>query len=269
MRRPIVWFMNDILSTDHFSPLMIRMVTGLARIAADQVALVSRQAMDAWVRAGGRRRGANVVISGIDTDDIARQLEDRARVVSYRARFTPDGRPLIGMFGRICRWKGQDVFLRAMAQVPGARAIVVGGTFFEEREFEQELKRLVSELALSERVEFVGHVEDPITLMAACDVVAHCSTAPEPSGRVITEAMFAGTPVIGSNAGGVPEFIVQNETGQLTPLNDHEALAEAIRRYLDNPQWSREVAAKARHSAEEKFSARATISGFQRAIESL
>lgn len=269
MRRPIVWFMNDILTTDHFSPLMIRMVTGLARIAADQVALVSQQAMDAWVRAGGRRRGANVVISGIDTDDIARQLEDRARVVSYRARFTPDGRPLIGMFGRICRWKGQDVFLRAMAQVPGARAIVVGGTFFEEREFEQELARLVTELALSERVEFVGHVEDPITLMAACDVVAHCSTAPEPSGRVITEAMFAGTPVIGSNAGGVPEFIVQNETGQLTPLNDHEALAAAIRRYLENPQWSREVAAKARHSAEEKFSARATISGFQRAIESL
>jgi len=269
MRRPIVWFMNDILSTDHFSPLMIRMVTGLARIAADQVALVSQQAMDAWVRAGGRRRGANVVISGIDTDDIARQLEDRARVVSYRARFTPDGRPLIGMFGRICRWKGQDVFLRAMAQVPGARAIVVGGTFFEEREFAQELSRLVTELALSDRVEFVGHVEDPITLMAACDVVAHCSTAPEPSGRVITEAMFAGTPVIGSNAGGVPEFIVQNETGQLTPLNDHEALAAAIRRYLDNPQWSREVAAKARHSAEEKFSARATISGFQRAIESL
>jgi glycosyltransferase involved in cell wall biosynthesis len=268
-RRPIVWFMNDILTTDHFSPLMIRMVVSLARVAADQVALVSQEAMDEWIRAGGRRRGASVVISGIDSDEIARQLEDRARVASYRARFTPDGRPLIGMFGRICRWKGQDVFLRAMAQVPGARAIVVGGTFFEEREFEQELKQLVGELGLADRVEFVGHVEDPITVMAACDVVAHCSTAPEPSGRVITEAMFAGVPVIGSNAGGVPEFIVQNETGQLTPLNDHAALAAAIRRYLDDPGWSREVAAKAQRRAEEKYSARATLSGFHRAIESL
>jgi glycosyltransferase involved in cell wall biosynthesis len=108
-----------------------------------------------------------------------------------------------------------------------------------------------------------------MTLMAACDVVAHCSPAPEPSGRVIAEAMFAGTPVIGSDAGGVPEFITHGQTGQLTPLNDPPALAAAIRRYLENPEWSRHVAAKARVSAEENFSSRATLRGFRRAIEAL
>ena len=76
--------------------------------------------------------------------------------------------------------------------------------------------------------------------------------------------------LIGLNpAGGVPEFISHGETGQLTPLNDHEALAVAIRRYLDDPAWSREVAAKARIRAEENYSSRATIRGFQRAIEAL
>jgi glycosyltransferase involved in cell wall biosynthesis len=269
MRRPILWFMNDILSTDHFHPAMIRMLLALSRYSADGVVLVSQESFNEWLRAGGRREGVSVVVSGIDPAQVSRQLGDPARVQELRQRFSPDDRPLIGMFGRICRWKGQDLFLRALAAVPGARGVIAGGALFEEQAFERELHRLAAELGVSERVIFAGHVGDVLTLMAACDVVVHCSTAPEPSGRVIAEAMFAGTPVIGSNAGGVPEFIHHGETGQLTPLNDHQALAAAIRRYLENPQWSREVAARARLLAEAKFSSRATVAGFQRAVESL
>lgn len=269
MRRPILWFMNDILSADHFHPSMIRWLIRLARFSANGVAVVSQESLNVWLRAGGRREGVSVVTSGIDPAQIARQLSDSSRVTAYRQRFAPDGKPLIGMFGRICRWKGQDVFLRALALVPDARGVIAGGALFEEQAFERELHELAAQLGVSERVTFAGHVDDVMTLMAACDVVAHCSTAPEPSGRVIAEAMFAGTPVIGSDAGGVPEFISHDETGQLTPLNDHEALAAAMRRYLDNPQWSKEVAARAKARAEENFSSRATIRGFQRAMAGL
>jgi glycosyltransferase involved in cell wall biosynthesis len=230
---------------------------------------VSQESLNQWLRAGGRRERVNVVVSGIDSAQVARQLRDPARVAEYRCHFSPHGAPLVGVFGRICRWKGQDLFLRALAQVPGARGVIAGGALFEEQDFERELHALAAELGLSDRVTFAGHVDDVMTLMAACDVVVHCSTAPEPSGRVIAEAMFAGTPVIGSNAGGVPEFITDGETGQLTPLNDLEALAAAIRRYLENPQWSREVAARARLLAEENFSSRATVRGFERALEGL
>jgi len=269
MRRPILWFMNDILSTEHFHPAMIRMLIALARFSADGVAVVSQESLNQWLRVGGQREGVSVVVSGIDPAQVARQLGDSRRVAEYRRRFSPHGAPLIGVFGRICRWKGQDLFLRALAAVPGARGVIAGGALFEEHEFNSELQELTTQLGLGDRVTFAGHVDDVMTLMAACDVVVHCSTAPEPSGRVIAEAMFAGTPVIGSNAGGVPEFISDGETGLLTPLNDVDALAAAVRRYLENPQWSREVAARARASAEEKFSSRATVRGFQRALEAL
>jgi glycosyltransferase involved in cell wall biosynthesis len=207
----------------------------------------------------------SVVYSGIEPEQIARQLGDPARVAAYRAQYGC-GAPLVGMFGRISRWKGQDVFLCALARVPRARGVIVGGALSVDRDYEEELRALAASLGVAERVVFVGHVDDPITLMAACDVVAHCSTSPEPSGRVIAEAMFAGTPVIGSDAGGVPEFIVQNETGLLTPLKDDAALAAAIQRYLDDPEWSRDIAARARVRAEQNFSSAATVSGFQRAI---
>jgi glycosyltransferase involved in cell wall biosynthesis len=268
-RRPILWFMNDILSAEHFNPRLIRILVLLSRMSADGVALVSQESFNAWLRAGGKREGVSVVVSGIDPAQVARQLGDSARIAELRKTFSPDGRPLVGMFGRISRWKGQDVFLRAMALVPEARGVIAGAAFFEEEVFMAELHDLARQLGVSERVTFAGHVDGAMTLMAACDVVAHCSTAPEPSGRVIAEAMFAGTPVIGSDAGGVPEFITHGETGQLTPLNDPTALAAAIRRYLEDPEWSRTVAAKARVSAEENFSSRATIRGFRRAIEAL
>jgi glycosyltransferase involved in cell wall biosynthesis len=269
MRRPIVWFMNDILSTDHFHPSLIRLLVALSKRSADRVVLVSQESMRAWVQVGGRVEGVSVVNSGIEPEQVARQLDDPARVAAYRDRFRIDGKPLIGMFGRISRWKGQDVFMRAIAAIPEARGVIVGGALEVDRDYEAELLLLADQLAINDRVTFVGHVDDPMTLMAACDVVVHCSTAPEPSGRVIAEAMFAGTPVIGSNAGGVPEFIIQNETGQLTPLKDHVALAGAIQRYLLNPEWARSVAEKARRRAEEKFSSTATVNGFHRAIESL
>ena len=269
MRKPILWFMNDILSKDHFHPTMIRMLLALSRHSANGVVLVSQESLKEWLRAGGRREGVSVVVSGIDPAQVSRQLGDPERVEEFRRRFSPDGAPLIGMFGRICGWKGQDVFLRALASVPGARGVIAGAALFDAQDYERELHELVTQLGIVDRVTFAGHVDDVLTLMAACDVVAHCSTAPEPSGRVIAEAMFAGTPVIGSDAGGVPEFISHGETGQLTPLNDHEALAAAMRRYLENPQWSREVAARARLLAEEKFSSHATVLGFQRAVESL
>jgi glycosyltransferase involved in cell wall biosynthesis len=191
------------------------------------------------------------------------------RIAAIRRQYSPDDLPLIGMFGRVSAWKGQDIFLRAMARIPGVRGVIAGGALFDEQAYERALRALAQELGVADRVIFTGHIDDPMTLMAACDVVAHCSTAPEPSGRVIVEAMFAGTPVIGSDAGGVREFILEGETGQLTPMKDVDALVTAILRYLDEPDWARSVATHARRIAHESFSSRATVAGFQRAVAGL
>ena len=180
MRRPIVWFMNDILSPDHFNPLLIKLLLTLSRYSADRVAVVSDESLREWLRAGGRPDGISVVHSGIDLDEVNRQIADPARIAAYRHEYAPDGAPLIGMFGRVSSWKGQDIFLRAMAQIPGARGVIAGGALFDEQAYESELRALAHELGITDRVTFAGHVEDPMTLMAACDVIAHCSTAPEP-----------------------------------------------------------------------------------------
>jgi glycosyltransferase involved in cell wall biosynthesis len=268
-RRPIVWFMNDILSPEHFSRMAMRLLVTLSWLSADRVALCSQESLRAWRAAGGRRDGVSVVYSGIDLAQVARQLDDPRRILHCRDTLRGSRRVLLGMFGRLSPWKGQDVFLRALAELPDAQGIIVGGALSGDQAYARELDQLARSLGVADRVSFIGHVDDPLTYMAACDVVAHCSTAPEPWGRVIVEAMLAGTPVVASNAGGVPEFVLPGETGQLTPLSDHRALAAALRRYLADPEWSRGIATRARRFAEEKFSSAATWSGFQRAVAEL
>lgn len=268
-RRPIVWFMNDILSTDHFSRVAMWLLVALSWIGADRVALCSQESLRAWRTAGGRRRGVSVVHSGIDLAQVARQLANPQRIHECRESLRGSRRALVGMFGRLSPWKGQDVFLRALAEVPGAQGIIVGGALSADQAYRCELEALAHSLGVAERVKFIGHVDEPLMYMAACDVVAHCSTAPEPWGRVIVEAMLAGTPVVATNAGGVPEFVRPGETGQLTPLSDHRALAAALNRYLADPEWSRGIAARARSFAEQNFSTATTWSGFQRAVAEL
>lgn len=269
MRRPVFWFMNDILSKEHFNPLLVRFLVVLARFSADHVILNSEASMQAWLASGGRSKRVSIIHPMTRRDLVAAQTRDMAKITRYRNLFSRNEAPLIGMFGRICPWKGQDVFLRALAQVPGANAVVAGGALFGEEEHEQRMKALAHELGIADRVTFAGHVDEVVAIMAACDVVVHCSTAPEPFGRVIVESMFVGTPVIASDAGGAREIVTHGVTGQLTPMNDAAALAAAIRRYLAEPDWARTVAAKAQMDAEQRFSAQAMTDRFNEILQTV
>jgi glycosyltransferase involved in cell wall biosynthesis len=177
---------------------------------------------------------------------------------------------LIANIGRIVPWKGQDVFLRAFASVasehPDARAVVVGspGDKQDGQAFEVELRRLVSDLEIGERVIFTGHRNDVDDIMSASDVVVHSSSQAEPLGRVVMEAIALEKPVIATRAGGVPEMVQDGETGSLVLPGDEEAMAGALGSVLSEPDRATEMAAKARRSAEHKFAARK----FVRTVES-
>jgi glycosyltransferase involved in cell wall biosynthesis len=269
MRRPIFWFMNDILSPEHFSPALIRMLTSLSRFSADQIVLNSQAGMDAWLEAGGRKQRIRIIYSGTSEKWCAAQLQDSERIEEYRRRYRPKGEALIGMFGRICSWKGQDVFLRALAQLPDVHGLIVGGALFGDEDYLEKLKALARELGVDSRVTFTGHVRDPMTHMAICNVVAHCSTAPEPFGQVISQAMLAGRPVIATDAGGAPEVVSHGKTGLLTPMKDSNALAAAIRQYLENPAWAAFVANAGKAVAEERFTDRTMNAKFLNALEAI
>lgn len=145
--------------------------------------------------------------------------------------------PVIGMVGCLVDWKGHGIFLDACAKVfpkTNAVALIVGDTPNRDPEFLHELQEQAKRLGISDRVWFVGHRNDVASAMAACDVIVHASTAPEPFGRVILEGMSLGKAVIATNAGGPGEIINDGIDGLLVPCGDATKMADALYNALIN-----------------------------------
>lgn len=224
-RRPLVYHLHDILSTDHFSASNLRLAVTLANQFAVRIIATSEAARDAFIAAGGEATRTTVIYNGFDPAFYQRPVP----VDPIRTQWGWPDRFVIGHFSRLSPWKGQHILLAALARCPeNVTAIFVGDALYGEQNYIQELHQQVKDLGLQQRVHFLGFCSDVVALMHSCDLIAHTSTAPEPLGRVVVEAMLCGRPVIAAQAGGMTELIKSGHTGWLVPPGDAIALANTI-----------------------------------------
>ncbi|ACC79787.1 glycosyltransferase family 4 protein [Nostoc punctiforme] len=160
--------------------------------------------------------------------------------------------PLIGIVGRLQRWKGMHVLVQAMPKIlekyPDAHCVVVGGKHDLEPGYEDFLKAEIATLGLEEQVIMAGLQRNIPEWVQAMDVFVHASDK-EPFGIVIIEAMALGKPVIAGDAGGPTEIITDGMNGLLTPYGDADKLAITILRYLDEQEFARSAGIAARQRA--------------------
>ena len=162
---------------------------------------------------------------------------------------------VLAVLGRLERWKGQDVAIRALARLrrrrPDARLLIGGATEVGEAAFAQELRELTEVLDIGDAIEFTGFVDDPYRFFAGADVAVHSSVMPEPFGQVVVEAMAVGRPVIATAAGGPLEILERGRYGVLVPPSDPDAIADAALRVLDSPAlYGRMAAASVRRAGD-------------------
>ncbi len=227
-RRPVVWHLHDILSADHFGGMQRRVVVTLANLVARRVITNSFAARDAFVASGGDRARVGVVWNGLDP----RPFAANDRTAAYlRATLAADGRPLVGLFGRISPWKGQAVLLAALRLLPEVRAVFVGDALFGESGLTAQLRRDADASGVGDRVTWLGFRDDVPELMQAMDVIVHASTSAEPFGRVVLEAMLARKPVLATALGGPLELLGSGHP-HLVPAGDATAMAAAIQSVL-------------------------------------
>jgi glycosyltransferase involved in cell wall biosynthesis len=153
---------------------------------------------------------------------------------------------LVGVVGRINRWKGHKVFVEAAAQLarehPSARFLVVGSAFKGEEHLERDLEQTIRSFPqLTQRLYRMPEQEDIAGVYAALDVVAIPSTEPEPFGLVAVEAMALGRPVVASRIGALPEVIEDGRSGLLVEPSSASALANALRRLINEPELRRRL----------------------------
>jgi glycosyltransferase involved in cell wall biosynthesis len=230
--KPVVWYLHDIMSAEHFSRVQRRTVIALANWCAQSVICNSAASQAAFVAAGGDETRVSVAPSGVD-----RALFDgvsTADVEGVRIELGVGDRPLVGLFGRLAFWKGQHVLIEALAKLDGVHAAIVGDALFAEQHYQSEIVAQAKALGIDDRIHWMGFRDDIPRLMRACDLVVHTSIAPEPFGRVIVEAMMACRPLIASAHGASVELLGDEYPFLLTP-GDPAALAGAIDRILRSP----------------------------------
>ena len=186
----------------------------------------SNAAASAFVAQGGRRDLVEVIANGIDDVPESYSPAELRRLLRL-----PEG-PLLGVFSRLARWKGQHVVLKALADLPEVNCIIVGDALFGEDAYAAGLKKMVNEFGLGDRVRFLGQRSDVPRLMRTVDVMLHPSIDPEPFGRTLVEAMLAGVPVIATNTGAAPDILDGGRAGSLIAPNEPEAIARAVKHVL-------------------------------------
>ena len=250
-RRPLVYHLHDILSTDHFSPTNLKVAVTLANRFASLVIANSKASQDAFLAAGGRSDIIDVVYNGFDPE--VYQF-DRTNVSQLKTQLELDGQFIVGHFSRLSPWKGQHILIEAITYCPrNVTAIFVGDALFGEQEYVEQLHKQVAELGLENRVKFLGFRSDVPQLMAICDLVAHTSTAPEPFGRVIVEAMLCGKPIVAAQSGGAIELIEPGINGFLVPPGQPHQLAEVINTCHNQPESTIAIAQSAQEMATRRF----------------
>lgn len=167
-----------------------------------------------------------------------------------------EGLPVVMLPGRLSRWKGQAVFLQAIAKLGrnDMRAVLVGSDQ-GRTEYREELERLVQTLNIGGVVRMVDHCDDMPAAYMLSDIVVSGSLEPEAFGRVVVEGQAMGRPVIATAHGGPKETVIEGETGWLVSPGDVDAMADAIACVLAlSPKERSKMALKAVAHIRENFS---------------
>lgn len=158
----------------------------------------------------------------------------------------------IGVFSRIEEQKGQHLVVEALNSINNEdiQLLIIGHCM--DNKYLDKLNNMIDEFKLKKQISITSFIESPMELMPLLDLVI-LPTYEETFGLVVAESMLMGTPVIGSNAGGVPEIIEDKINGLLFEPKNYNSLKEEIIRTFDSLELRKKLSDNAKIFAKENY----------------
>jgi glycosyltransferase involved in cell wall biosynthesis len=183
------------------------------------------------------------------------------------AFYLPMQAPVVGNVAALVAHKGHHHLIDAAAitvrQVPDARFVIVG-----DGELRHALEEQIRHKHLERHVFLAGFRDDALELTKGFDLFAVSSTS-EGMCTALVDAMAASKAAVTTDAGAIPEVMVDGETGFLVPIRDHQAMAARIVQLLKNPKLRQRMGEAALQRARDRFTVDRMVDGTQAAYESL
>ena len=230
---------------------------------ADRIIVISNSVRDRfnWLK---NREKISVIYNGIDIDDFSRDINtDKIR---KELSITED-EIVIGTVGQLIPMKGHKYFIEAakivLEKIKNVKFIITGSSQ-ENSSYEMELKNMVKNYNLEDKIIFTGYRKDIKNIIALMDIFVF-SAVGEGFGRVLIEAMVLQKPIVAANSGGIPEIVVDGKTGLLVPENDPHSIASAVIMLINEKDTRDRMGRAGRKRVEEMF----TIERHTRDIENL
>ena len=162
-------------------------------------------------------------------------------------------RPLrLGMVSRMEHVKGHDVALRALMALKDKLPVTLTVVGDDRNHWGDAMKKVVNDHGLGAQVRFLGQRSDVADLLGELDLLLAPSRR-EALSLTLIEAAASARPAVASDIGGIPEVVLNHQTGILVPSEDHERLAQAVEMLANNPELRVAYGCAARQYYEREF----------------
>ena len=260
---PHVWHVHEMIL--HPKPVK-HLFPYLLNLLADVVACNSKATMNLLVETKPTLVSKCMIIWNGMTRDEPVDPNKRDSVREKLGIKTHDR--LVLLMGRINRWKGQDLLVKAAeilrAQgINDVRYLLVGSPPPNQHFFLDNLQNQINTSTVKDSFSILQFQGEIWPIWDACDIAVIPSTEPEPFGMVALEAMAASKPVIAAGHGGLTDIVIHGETGLLFTPNRAEELAAALLQLLNDEASQLTMGQAGERRYKEVFNLENYVNGFE------
>ncbi|MEH7299386.1 glycosyltransferase family 4 protein [Neobacillus drentensis] len=259
---PNIWHVHEII----VSPKNLnKAFSYLIDWFSEKVVVVSKAVYNHMLNDNKKLEKKMVVLyNGVDTE----HYSPKNKSAAYKKELgISEDKFIIGMIGRINRWKGQNYLLDSvkalLKKTSNIHLLFVGGVFENETHFRETLVNNIENAGISDKVTVLDFRNDINMVHGVFDIFILPSTDPDPLPTVVLEAMATGNPVVGNAHGGICEMVNDGGNGYLIPMGDKQLFSNKIEEMLNNKEKLRTMGKNSRERAINLFSLNAYISNFQ------
>ena len=233
----------------------------------------SQEVMKFWATTPKLKAKSDFVWNSLDVNEKPEtSTEERIRIRKdfYKAE---SDKIVIGLVGRINRWKGQKLLLEAfnilLKSNTNIKLVFLGSPPENQEIFLTELEDKIKAFGLENDVEIIPFQKEIWKFWDSVDIAVVPSTEPEPFGMVAIEAMLCKKPVVASNHGGLTEIVLHNQTGFLFEPNNENQLAEYLQKLIDSSDLRGDFGQKGHQRVLEHFSIDKHVQKFEQIFEEI